>query len=231
MYCCSAAALQVHVSGVCTVRCAAKGLFAAASVCVIWSELIKSVAPHLSAVSLTVVPNYKSPKPLGFGNQVVTAAWLLYMCSAAMTGVNEVQVWGNRALVRRNTYGESACWYASLVARLTVPIAYNFLTFLPKDFRRGTQFYDFLGKLINLTPLGHGFDFIFPIFILVPVCATLFNLYGRIKKLFGFANIDDDDDYADIESNPASWVIACTTCSVVAKRPCQQSWIRAPQPR
>ncbi|KAJ6144767.1 hypothetical protein N7470_008662 [Penicillium chermesinum] len=188
-----------------SVRLVFGSLFAVASISIIWSELIKSLAPHLSAVSLTVVPNYKDPKPLGFGNQLVTSAWLLYMCSAAMTGVNEVQVWGNRALVRRNTYGESACWYASLVARLTVPIAYNFLTFLPKDFRRGTQFYDFLGKLINLTPLGHGFDFIFPIFILVPVCATLFNLYGRVKRVFGFANTDDDDDYADLENNPAGF--------------------------
>ncbi|KAJ5894055.1 hypothetical protein N7495_005746 [Penicillium taxi] len=180
--------------------------FSAVSVCIVWSELIKSMSwgPKLSVVSLTVVPNYNNPKPVGFGNQVIASAWLLYMCSAALVGISNVKVWGNRALVRRNTYGESACWYASYVARLTVPIAYNFLTFLPRDFRHATTFYQFLGRLIRLTPLGKGFDFIFPIFILFPVCATLFNLYGRIKKVFGFG-LSDEDDLQDLENNPAGY--------------------------
>lgn len=186
------------------VRLICGAFFAFMSVCIVWSELIKSLAPQLSAVTLTVIPGWKDEQPLGFGSQVTAAAWLLYMCSAALVGVNDVKVWGNRALVRRNTYGESACWYASLVARLTVPIAYNFLTFLPKDFRRSTTFYDFLGRLINLTRLGKGFDFIFPIFILLPVCATLFNLYGRIKNICGFG-LAEDEDIHDIENNPAGY--------------------------
>lgn len=187
-----------------TFRLAFGAFFAVVSGCIVWSELIKSLAPSVSAVTLTVVPNWKDEKPVGFGSQVTASAWLLYMCSAALVGVSDAKVWGNRALVRRNTYGESACWYASLVARLTVPIAYNFLTFLPKDFRRSTTFYGFLGQLINLTPLGKGFDFIFPIFILLPVCATLFNLYGRIKKVFGFG-LSDEDELHDVENNPSGY--------------------------
>ncbi|OQE15457.1 hypothetical protein PENSTE_c028G04080 [Penicillium steckii] len=187
-----------------TLRLAFGAFFAVVSGCIVWSELIKSLAPQFSAITLTVVPGWKDEKPVGFGSQVTASAWLLYMCSAALVGVNDAKVWGNRALVRRNTYGESACWYASLVARLTVPIAYNFLTFLPKDFRRSTTFYEFLGQLINLTPLGKGFDFIFPIFILLPVCATLFNLYGRIKKVFGFG-LSDEEDLQDIENNPSGY--------------------------
>jgi hypothetical protein len=179
-------------------------IFAVASVCIVWSELIKSLAPQFSAITLTVIPNWKEEKPLGFGSQVIATLWLLYMCSAALVGVSDVKVWGNRALVRRNTYGESACWYASLVARLTVPIAYNFLTFLPKDFRRTTTFYEFLGRLINLTHLGKGFDYIFPIFILLPICATLFNLYGRVKNICGFG-LAEDDDLQDVENNPAGY--------------------------
>ncbi|KAJ5279105.1 hypothetical protein N7478_004477 [Penicillium angulare] len=195
---------QLHSNIIPSVRMAFGAFFSVASVCIVWSELIKSVAPQFSAVSLTIVPNWKDPKPLGFGKQVITSAWLLYMCSAALVGVNDVKVWGNRALVRRNTYGESACWYASLVARLTVPIAYNFLTFLPKDFRGTTTFDQFLGRLINLTYIGTGFDFIFPIFILFPICATLFNLYGRIKNVFGFGMADEDELY-DVESNPSGY--------------------------
>ncbi|KAJ5818661.1 LMBR1-like membrane protein [Penicillium riverlandense] len=195
---------QVYSNVIPTVRLIFGAVFAGASVCIIWSELIKSVAPQISIISLTIVPNWKDPKPVGFGGQVTASAWLLYMCSAALVGVNDAKVWGNRALVRRNTYGESACWYASLVARLTVPIAYNFLTFLPKDFRQNTTFYEFLGKLINLTRLGKGFDFIFPMFILLPVCGTFFNWYGRIKNIFGFA-LAEDEELHDVENNPSGY--------------------------
>ena len=38
---------------------------------------------------------------------------------------------GNRALVKRQTYAESACWYSLQVAKLTVPLSYNFITMLP----------------------------------------------------------------------------------------------------
>ena len=96
--------------------------------------------------------------------------------------------------MRRNTYGESACWYASQTAKLTVPLAYNFITFLPEPILRRTTFYGFLGRLIVLTPIGKGFDTFFPIFILVPVCATLFNLYGRVKQVFGFDVLDEGED-------------------------------------
>jgi hypothetical protein len=124
------------------------------------------------------------------------------MCSAALIGVNDAKVWGNRALVPRNTYGESACWYAGQIAKLTVPLAYNFLTFLPRDIQNETTFYNFLGQRIDLTPLGKGFDNIFPILILIPVCATLFNLYGKVRNIFGFGLLDEDDD---VEGHPSGF--------------------------
>ncbi|KAE8144290.1 LMBR1-like membrane protein-domain-containing protein [Aspergillus avenaceus] len=177
--------------------------FSAASVCVVWSELIKSLAPRLSVVTLSIVSYHHDPAPVGFGRQVTASAWLLYMCWAALVGVNDAKVWGNRALVRRNTYGESACWYAGLVARLTVPIAYNFLTFLPTSVRQNTTFYRLLGRFIDLTPLGKGFDYFFPVFILVPICATLFNLYGRVKNVCGFGLVEEEDE--DLENNPSGY--------------------------
>lgn len=194
---------HVHVNIAPTVRLGLGALFAAASVCIIWSELIKSISPRLSIVSLTVVSSRKEPKPIGFWGQVIASAWLLYMCSAALVGVGDAKVWGNRALVRRNTYGESATWYAGLVARLTVPIAYNFLTFLPEGIRQNTIFYHFLGRLINLTPLGKGFDYFFPVFIFLPVFATLFNFYGRVKNIFGFGLVEEDEH--DLENNPSGY--------------------------
>ena len=74
-----------------------------------------------------------------------------------------------------------------------MPLSYNFITFLPQAIYRETTFFKFLGRLIVLTPLGKGFDYFFPIFILIPVAATLFNLYGRIKDVFGFGIPVDDD--------------------------------------
>lgn len=184
--------LYVHV--VPAVRVALAGLFSLASVCIIWSELIKFVAPNLSIIRLTVVTHRKSGESeVGFIGQVSASIWILYMCTAALASFGDVKIWGNRALVRRNTYGESATWYSGQIARLTVPLAYNFVTFLPPDVHRETTFYHFLGRLVNLTPLGEKFDYFFPTLILIPVCATIFNLYGRVKSIFGFGIVEDEE--------------------------------------
>jgi hypothetical protein len=192
--------LYVHV--IPAVRIIIGALFSVASVAIIWSEIIRFPAPQLSAVSLTVIhhPN-KTDYQIGFGGQVIAAVWICYMCTCALSSVNDVPVWRQRALVRRNTYSESACWYAGQIAKLTVPLSYNFLTFLPQQIHQNTTFYHFLGRLINLTPLGTGFDYFFPIFILLPVCATLFNLYGKIKNVLGFGIMEDEYD----EENPSGF--------------------------
>jgi len=188
---------HLYVNIIPVMRLLQAALFALASICVIWSELIKSFAPNLSIVGLSVVHKPKNPESVGFWGQMMASAWILYMCSAALVGVNDARVWGNRALVPRNTYGESACWYAGQIAKLTVPLSYNFLTFLPRKIQDETKFYGFLGRLINLTPLGKGFDYFFPIFILVPVSATLLNLYGKVRNIFGFSLVDEDDYIGD----------------------------------
>ena len=175
-------------------------LLSTASVCIVWSELIKFLAPQLSIISFTILSHKGDEAQIGFAGQVIASIWLSYMSMAALASFGDVKIWGNRALVRRNTYGESATWYAGQIAKLTVPLAYNFLTFFPPRVHRKTAFYDFLGRLINLTPLGKGFDYFFPIFILVPVCATLFNLYGRAKNIFGFGILENDD-----EGNPTGF--------------------------
>lgn len=175
-------------------------LLTMASACVIWSELFKGVFPQLSVISLTVVHHPNSDRgQIGFAGQVISAGWICYMCAAALSSVTEVKVWRGRALVRRNTAYESAFWYAMQVARLSVPLSYNFMTFLqPETVYKSTTFYAFLGKLIDLTPLGEWFDYLFPMVILVPVCATLFNLYGRAKRILGFGAIDDEDEEENI---------------------------------
>ncbi|KAL8719051.1 MAG: hypothetical protein Q9225_003885, partial [Loekoesia sp. 1 TL-2023] len=196
--------LHYHIFPKCRISLAA--ILSLASICIVWSELVKFAAPQLSIIRFTVVSHRRSEGgKVHFAGQIMASLWMCYMCTAALASFGDIKVWGNRALVKRKTYGESATWYAGQVAKLTVPLAYNFLTFLPPDVHRETTFYKFLGQLINLTPLGKWFDFFFPIFILVPVCATLFNLYGRIKGIFRFDMVKDDDEEGTSSSGTASW--------------------------
>lgn len=191
---------HLHVHVLPATRVVLAGILALASVCIVWSEVIKSFFPVLSIIGYTVIRKRDGVEVVNFFGQLMASAWILYMCFAAFTGINDAKVWGNRALVPRNTYPESACWYSIQVAKLTVPLAYNFLTFMPLEAQDNTTFHDFLGRLINLTPLGKGFDYFFPICVLFPVCATLFNLYARIKGFFD-PGLDGEDE--DLEGNPS----------------------------
>ncbi|KAH8894815.1 hypothetical protein GQ53DRAFT_682366 [Thozetella sp. PMI_491] len=184
------------------------GLLSAASVCIVWSEVVKGLLPSLSVIRYSVIHHYNDGKgQVGFAGQVIGSLWILYMCAAALISITEVKVWRGRALVRRNTAHESAFWYASQVARLSIPISYNFMTFLGDKVYADTVFYEFLGQLINLTPLGKWFETLFPMFILLPVCATLFGLYGKAKRLIGFGVdvIDDGDNEEGETYGTGSW--------------------------
>lgn len=171
-------------------------VLALASIAVVWSEVINVIAPKLSIIGLTIVhfPNSAAGGKVGFAGQLIAGAWLLYMDASTLYAISDVKVWGNRALVRRQTYGESACWYALQVTKLTVPLSYNFITLLPAAVYKDTNFFQFLGKLIDLTPLGAGFSAFFPLILLVPVLASAFNLYGKAKNVFGFGVLEDDSD-------------------------------------
>jgi hypothetical protein len=173
----------------------AGGILALASASIIWSELTKQYIPGISVVKVSIIPT--ASQRVRFPSQVFAAFWLSYMSGCALYSITVLPLWGNRALVHRITYLESAAWYSGQVAKLTVPLAYNFLTFLPQDFRENTMFFNFLGKLIVLTPLGRGFDRFFPIILLFPVLAALFGFYGKAKEVFGFGELLTEDDAED----------------------------------
>jgi hypothetical protein len=198
--------LHYHVASY--ARIALGGFLSLASACIVWSEVVKSAFPSVSAIRFSVVHHWVGEKgQVGFAGQLIAAFWILYMCAAALTSMTEVKVWRGRALVRRNTAHESAFWYASYVARLSVPLSYNFMTFLSEDIYTKTVFFKFLGQSITLTALGTWFDILFPIFILVPVLATLFGLYGKVKRFFGFGLdiIDDDEEENQTGYGTGSW--------------------------
>jgi hypothetical protein len=178
-----------------------------ASLAVVWSECIHSLAPKLSIIGLTVVHHPASSRSIiGFGGQIVAAIWLCFMCTCAFYSLTEVKIWGNRALVRRNTYQESATWYALQLAKLTVPLSYNFVTFMPPMLVSQTSFYKLLGQYVKLTPLGDNFSKHFPVFILVPVLATAFGLYKKVKNVSGFGDLlEDEDDEANDAAGMGGW--------------------------
>jgi hypothetical protein len=189
--------LHVHIIPALTYTSWALAILA--SISIVWSECVREAqdvgGPKLSIIGWTVVHRHSSGRSsVGFNSQIIAAAWLCYMCICAFYSLTEVKIWGNRALVRRNTYQESATWYGLQVAKLTVPLSYNFLTMTDKNIWKGTMFYKFLGRLIVLSPLGEGFSAFFPIFILVPVFATAFGLYGKIRNICGFGDLLDDED-------------------------------------
>jgi LMBR1-like membrane protein len=171
-------------------------VLSAASVSIIWSELTKQLFPHLSVISRTVVPT-KALHVNFFPSQLFAAFWVTYMSICALHSITVLPIWGNRALVRRTTYPESATWYAAQIAKLTVPLAFNFLTFLPRELPHNTMFYHFLGQYVDLTPLGRGFSGFFPILLLLPVLAALFGWYSRIKAVLGFEDLLAEDERED----------------------------------
>ncbi|KAI1313559.1 LMBR1-like membrane protein-domain-containing protein [Xylaria venustula] len=184
------------------------GLLSLASICITWSELVKGAFPSLSVIRFTVVHHWTGDSGrVGFAGQLIAALWILYMCTAALHTVTDVKVWRGRALVKRNTAHESAFWYAGQVARLSVPLSYNFTTLMSPRIYTKTVFYNLLGRYVDLTPLGDWFDNLFPIFVLLPVLATLFGLYGKVKRFFGFgvSIVDEEEDESSAGYGTGSW--------------------------
>ncbi|KAF2450000.1 hypothetical protein P171DRAFT_428109 [Karstenula rhodostoma CBS 690.94] len=180
-----------------------------ASLAVVWSECIRSFVrdTKLSVIGLTVVHHPPSSRgQIGFGGQFIAAMWLCYMLTCSFFSLTEVKIWGNRALVRRNTYQESATWYSLQLAKLTVPLSYNFVTFMPRMIVHETSFFKLLGKYIELTPAGQKFSDYFPIIILVPVLATAFGLYKKVKNISGFGDLlEDEEDEAVEAAGTGGW--------------------------
>ncbi|KAK5990067.1 putative LIMR family protein [Cladobotryum mycophilum] len=187
-------------------RVALGAFLALASASIVWSEIVKFPFPKLSIIRLSVVHHWVGDKAqVGFAGQVISAIWISYMCIAALSSITEVKVWRGRALVRRNTGYEAAFWYATQVAKLSVPLSYNFLTFLSSEVYEKTIFYNFLGRYVDVTTVGRWFDDIFPFFLVIPVLAALFGLYGKVKRLFVGVDLIDDDEENASHFGTGSW--------------------------
>jgi len=102
-------------------------------------------------------------------------------------------------LVPHNSDPVSACFYTTYIARLTIPLSYNFITLFVS---RNSIFETWFGKSIHLTGLFNSMNNWIPRFVLIPVLLTVFNVYDKLKKKIGltsdlydsWALFDDDDE-------------------------------------
>lgn len=163
-------------------------LFLLLTVVLVWSEITHGTI--VSIVNIVVSHTY------GIWQQLVSSIFLGYMCVAAFQSLTRIRVFKVYALVHRHSDYSSLIFYAMYACRLTVPLSFNYITLISS---RESVFEEFLGKSINLTPLGKYFNDWLPRFVLIPMIFTLFHVYDRVKDFLGFGLSFDDDDEEEEE--------------------------------
>ena len=152
-----------------------------------------------------------------------TAASFSYMLFAALNSLTRLKVFNMYHLVPHNLDPVLCCFYATYIARLSLPLSYNFLTLFVD---RLLVFEDWFGALIVLDPLFTVINNWVPRFMLVPVLLASFNVYDRLKSRLGFGLelydvlFDEEDQEVDDPNRRRDVVIA------EAKRMAQREWLK-----
>lgn len=158
-------------------------LLAGMSVILVWSELTHGT--RVSVVNIIVSASH------GIVQQFISSLFLGYMCISAFVSLTRIRIFNIYALVYHGSDVSSLLFYAMYACRLTVPLSFNYINLISS---RESVFEEFLGKSINLTPLGKYFNDWLPRLIIIPVALTLFHFYDRIKDFLGFGFAFDDED-------------------------------------
>lgn len=126
---------------------------------------------------------------------------LMLVC--ALNSLTKLKVFNMYHLVPHHSDKVSVCFYAMYIARLTIPLSYNFVTLFVS---RKSIFEDWFGKSIHLTGLFNLMNNWIPRLILIPIILTLFNVYDKLKRRlglssdlydsFGFDDIETQDEFA-----------------------------------
>ena len=152
-----------------------------ASFAIIQSEFFHST--KLSLINLLVystgIHNHNSLQ------LVVTSVIFSYMLFASLNSLTKLKIFNMYHLVAHNSDPVSASFYATYIARLTIPLSYNFITLF---YSRESIFEDWFGKSIHLTGLFNILNNWLPRLVLVPVVLTIFNVYEKLKKRFGLTS-------------------------------------------
>ncbi|TPX61256.1 hypothetical protein SpCBS45565_g07299 [Spizellomyces sp. 'palustris'] len=151
----------------------------AASLAVIWSEStfqVESVTLSVPAVIL------KSPYIGYVALELVAMGFILYMCVCAYSTLFKIKFFDYYLVPEHHTDEGSLLFIGSYLCKLTFPLCYNFLNMVTDD---ETMFVTYQGKAVSLTPLlGEGYNKWLPEIVLIFALLTLFNMHGRLLRLF-----------------------------------------------
>lgn len=155
----------------------------AMSFLILESEIMGS---HLSLINKLLVSSESSWWKLLF-----TCVTFSYMLFAALNSLTHVKIFNLYHLVPHNSDPVSVCFFTTYIARLTIPLSYNFLTLFAS---RDSVFESWFGKSIHLNGLFSVLNSWLPRLVLLPVALTTFNIYDRIKRRLGLDSWAFDDD-------------------------------------
>lgn len=192
----------------CYVKPAARRIFSiflfAISVVIVQSEFFHSTKLSLmnTLVYKTGIHNHN------FLQAVFSMVIFLYMLFCSLNSLAKLKIFNKYHLVPRDSDPVSAAFYASYIARLTIPLSYNFITLFTS---RESIFEEWYGKSIHLTGLFNLMNNWIPRLLLVPIVLTTFNVYDIVKKKLGllsdfygaWGDFDNDEEFGDAENNPA----------------------------
>lgn len=153
-----------------------------ASFVVIESELF-----HLTRMSLVNGAIHAPQHMSGITRLGACAAFFAYMLFAALHLLTHLKVFNMYHLVPRNSDPVLACFYATYVARMTIPLSYNFVTLF---IVRKSTFEEWFGQSIHLTGLFNLLNNWLPRFVVVPIALNVFDVYGRVKRRLGLSFSD-----------------------------------------
>lgn len=160
--------------------------------------ILQSEFFHSTKASLLNVIVFNSGVQKNVYLQVIaTFCAFSYMLFCSLNSLTRLKIFNMYHLVPRNSDPVSACFYASYIARMTVPLSYNFITLFAS---RESVFEQWYGKSIHLTGLFNMMNNWIPRLLLIPVVLTTFNVYDKLKRrlgltsdFYGWGDFDDEE--------------------------------------
>ncbi|KAF4693084.1 LMBR1 domain-containing protein 2 [Perkinsus olseni] len=155
-----------------------------------WSSLLAIGYDELLwALGIVQKDGYVPPVYIAVLGQVGVGLPLLYVAGCCYWSLFRVKVAGTYGLyTHHHTDSASLLWCASMVTRLSFPVAYNYLKLLRIPDSK-TSFGRMFGTPISAAPIiGEDFVSYFPLLILVFSLLQLTNMYHRLVRALGLSS-------------------------------------------
>lgn len=145
--------------------------------------VVESEVFHSSKISLMNILVYKTNLLRhSFYQAALCLLIFMYMLFCTLNLLVKLKIFNMYHLVPHSSDPVSVCFYVSYIARMTVPLSYNFLNlFVSRDLIFETWY----GQSVHLTGLFNLLNNWVPRLLLVPIILTTFNIYGSVKKKLG----------------------------------------------